>query len=345
VAADRETFFAPETLLTEVVTFLSATGGNREMPFERSRKSNLLPRLAIMASCLTVILILAYGVYAQQAQLKLTVTSAPITDASKPADVVLHVTHSNGTGIDQNTVTQFGSVKVGDASVSIKSTDVAGSNVTFTPPPNLTGIQKVQLLDKNNQALGETQLQYPPQSPSPTPTATPSAIETRQNNLSGSLWYTLSILVLFGFMLATFVILIYRVIKFSRSSFRTATGFPVGSFRTILAFILVALLAFYVLTSILSISEFSPPQSLLGIVATVIGFYFGSRSSEEGAVDPGVAGIVRGIVTAGPVPARGAVVKFRRDDGTEPYIRVTDVEGRFTPVSASARVLALRTRS
>ena len=29
-----------------------------------------------------------------------------------------------------------------------------------------------------------------------------------------------------------------------------------------------------------------------------------------------------------------AIVKFRRDDGTEPYIRVTDIEGRFSPVDA-----------
>jgi hypothetical protein len=109
-----------------------------------------------------------------------------------------------------------------------------------------------------------------------------------------------------------------------------------------LAFTLVAFLGFYVMTSVLSISEFSPPQSLLGIVATVIGFYFGSRSNEEGSVDPGIAGIVRGIVSTAPAPTpvSGATVTFKPVPGgggpaaSPLYTRVTDVQGRFAPVNA-----------
>ena len=43
---------------------------------------------------------------------------------------------------------------------------------------------------------------------------------------------------------------------------------------------------------------------------------------------------MRGLVTAAGNPARGATVKFKREDGSEPYMRVTDVDGRFTPVTA-----------
>ncbi len=94
------------------------------------------------------------------------------------------------------------------------------------------------------------------------------------------------------------------------------------------AFTLVASLATYILASIVTISDFSPPDFLLGIVATVIGFYFGSRSGEEGAAEP-KAGTVRGTVRKDGKPASGARVKFKRTDDTEPYSRITDVEGRF----------------
>jgi len=78
----------------------------------------------------------------------------------------------------------------------------------------------------------------------------------------------------------------------------------------------------------LSVAAFEPPEFLLGIVATVVGFYFGSRTGDEGAVDPS-AGIVRGIVRLGANPARGALVEFKRDDGKVPYTRITDVDGHF----------------
>jgi hypothetical protein len=96
----------------------------------------------------------------------------------------------------------------------------------------------------------------------------------------------------------------------------------------------VAYLGFYILTSILSVAAFDPPEYLLGIVATVIGFYFGSRT-DEGTVDPN-AGIVRGVVTDGTNPKRGALVQFKRDDGKVPYTRITDIDGRFELLGARA---------
>ena len=296
------------------------------MPSVHSKRSTIMTRLVTIVSSLAVILVLVPNACAQS---QVTVTASPpaVTDASKPGDVVLHVTKIDGSAIDATFVSQL-RVNVGGTDAAIKSTDIPNGNITITPPGNLTGSQRVQLFGANNQSLGETQLQYPAAASS-----TPGPIEIRQNSLSQSWWYRIAVLVLFALLLVVFGYTIYRVIRFSRSSFRNAAGFPVGSFRAILAFTLVAYLGFYILASILSITSFPIPDSLLGIVATVIGFYFGSRSTEEGA-EAGPAGVVRGLVNAGTNPARGALVKFKRDDGTEPYIRVTDVEGRFAPVNA-----------
>lgn len=302
------------------------------MPSVQCKSSTIMTRLVTIVSSLAVTLILATNVCAQS-QVNVTANLPAVTDASKPGDVVLHVTKTDGTAIDATFGSQLSSVNVGGTDAAIKSTDIPNGNITITPPANLTGSQRVQLFGPNNQLLGETQLQYPGQT-SAAATSTPGPIEIRQNSLSQSWWYRVSVLVLFALLLVVFGFTIYRVIRFSKSSFRNAGGFPVGSFRAILAFTLVAYLGFYILASVLSITDFPLPDSLLGIVATVIGFYFGSRSTEEGSAEAGPAGVVRGLVNAGPNPARGASVKFKRDDGTEPYIRVTDVEGRFAPVNA-----------
>lgn len=302
------------------------------MPSVQSKRSTIMTRLVTIVSSLTMILILAASAFAQS-QVKVTASPPSVTDASKPGDVVLHVTKTDGSAIDATFGSQLMSVNVGGTPAAIKSTDIPNGSITITPPANLTGSQRVQLFGPNNQSLGETQLQYPGQS-SAAASSTPGPIEIRQNSLSQSWWYRVAVLVLFALLLVVFGYTIYRVIRYSRSSFRNAGGFPVGSFRAILAFTLVAYLGFYILASILSITNFPPPDSLLGIVATVIGFYFGSRSTEEGSAEAGPAGLVRGLVNAGPNPARGALVKFKREDGTEPYIRITDVEGRFAPVHA-----------
>lgn len=297
------------------------------MPSLRSTRPSILSHLVTVVSSLTVILVLAHNACAQS-QVKVTASPATVTDASKPGDVVLHVTKADGNAVE----TTFGSqlrVSVGGTAAAIKSTDFANGNLTITPPPNLAGSQSVQLFGANDQLLGDTSLQYPAAA-----TANTDPIVFRQNGLAQSLWYRISVLLLFTLLLAVFGYTIYRVIRFSKSSFHNAGGFPVGSFRAILAFTLVAYLGFYILANVLSIAPFPLPDALLGIVATVIGFYFGSRNTEEGSADAGPAGVVRGLVNAGPNPARGAIVKFKREDGSEPYMRVTDVEGRFAPVSA-----------
>lgn len=165
---------------------------------------------------------------------------------------------------------------------------------------------------------------------SPTVTPTPTAgEEERREKLVGSNWYFLLVTLMFGAVLFPFVVAIYRGTSGSAATGNRPLGLPVGSFRSILAYSLVAYMGFYVLTSILSVSLFAPPDFLSGIVATVIGFYFGSRSGDEGVAGLNT-GTVRGIVRQGTSPAAGAVVRFKRsDDNTEPYSRIAEVNGRF----------------
>ena len=302
-------------------------------------------RFALLLLCPGLLLLFSSGVFAQV--VKVTATPPSIADATKPSTVVLHVTKPDNSAVDQTFVDLLGSVKVGDATVQHQF-DAARSDITITSPLNLTGAQRIQLLNKTGQPLGETTLQYPAargqtDASSSTNTAGSNAggggadaLAARINGTVNSPWYRISNILLFAALLAPFIYTLVRVINFSRASFRNPLGFPVGSFRAMLAFTLVAYLGFYILTSILTASDFQPPQSLLGIVATVVGFYFGTRSGEDATTDPGVSGIVRGMVRLGTNPARGAMVKFKRDDGTEPYIRITDVDGHFVVVGVKS---------
>ena len=295
-------------------------------------------RFALLLFCSGLLLLFGSSAYAQ---VKVTPTPGSITDAAKPSPVVLHVTKSDNTAVDQTFNTQLGSVKVGNTTVQHQF-DPAKSDITITPPPSLTGAQKVQLLDKSNQLLGETQLQYPAassgsgssgggSSDGSAAATTSERDENRKDELMRSPWYRGIVMLLFGALLVPFVYTLYRVIRFSGSSFRNPLGFPIGSFRAMLAFTLVAYLGFYVLSSVLSISTFQPPQFLLGVVATVIGFYFGSRGSEEAADRAAGAArtsTVEGTVTkADKSPAVGANVVLSQGAVRKPA--VTDLNGKY----------------
>lgn len=300
----------------------------------RIRHRSTAHRFALLLLCPGLLLLFSSGVRAQV--VKVTANPSSIADAAKPSPVVLHVTKADNSDVDQTFNDQFGSVKVGDTTVQHQF-DAAKGDITITPPASLTGAQKVQLLNKTGQPLGETTVQYPAATGSTGSNAggNPDRLGQRIDDQVKSWWYRGVMALLFAALLLPFSLTLVRVIRFSRSSFRNPLGFPVGSFRAMLAYTLVAYLGFYILTSILTVSAFPPPDSLLGIVATVVGFYFGTRSTEE-TTDPGVSGIVRGIVRLGTNPARGATVKFKREDGTEPYIRITDVDGHFVVVGVKA---------
>src|SRR5206468_4118593 len=105
--------------------------------------------------------------------------------------------------------------------------------------------------------------------------------DDRKDNLAKAWWFVILVTLMFGALLFPFAMTITRAIRFSPSTFRSPLGLPEGSLRAMLAYTLVVFLGFYIYASILSFSDFPPPQFLIGIVATVIGFYFGSRTGES----------------------------------------------------------------
>ncbi len=161
------------------------------------------------------------------------------------------------------------------------------------------------------------------------PTSTPSAVDVQRGKLIATTWYPVVVSLLFGALVIGFAATIARVILRSKSSFRSPLGMPDGSLRAMLAFLLVAFLGFYVYASILSLSDFRLPDSLLGIIATVIGFYFGSRASEEKGAASVQTGIVDGtVVDNAGSPAGGATVELSRT-GAKPLTKKADASGKF----------------
>ncbi|MBU4260572.1 MAG: carboxypeptidase-like regulatory domain-containing protein [Proteobacteria bacterium] len=247
-----------------------------------------------------------------------TVTLTPgSVEIAKLQPIVLHITKADGSS-DSVCINQVAFVKVGDQ-LALFQKDA--ERITITPPKLTPGKQFVQLLDKDYREIAKGELIYQ--------NVSSGGEEARRNQLANSNWYYILVSCMFLCVLGPFVLAIYRGTSGSHTTGHRPLGLPVGSFRSILAYSLVAYLGFFVLTSILSVSQFAPPDFLLGIVATVIGFYFGSRAGDEGEASQ-KTGTVLGIVRYGTNPARGASVKFKRSaDGTEPYSRISDLEGRF----------------
>ena len=177
-------------------------------------------------------------------------------------------------------------------------------------------------------------------SPSPSPTATRSPVQSTaatqppseiREKLLESNWYPLVVSLLFGVLLLGFAATIVRVILRSKSSFRSPLGLPEGSLRAMLAFLLVAFLGFYVYASVLSLSNFQLPDALLGIIATVIGFYFGSRSVEGAAAvaRSEQTGSVNGsVVDSNGTPAGGATIDLSQA-GVKKFTQTADLSGKF----------------
>lgn len=152
--------------------------------------------------------------------------------------------------------------------------------------------------------------------------------EIRKDKLANSNWYFFIVTVMFGVLLIPFMLIIFRAIKYSSATYRSPLGLPDGSLRAVLAYTLVTFLGFYILASILSVSEFKPPDFLLGIIATVIGFYFGSRTGEERGNTVPVVGNIQGIVVdKNNTPVTGASVDLLQYNGKK-LTQITDVSGK-----------------
>lgn len=152
-------------------------------------------------------------------------------------------------------------------------------------------------------------------------------------SLFDSYWYKVVVAFLFGFVLLGFAYTIMRAIRFSKFTFNNPLGLPDGSLRAVLAFLLVSFLGFYVFASVMTGTEFKPPDALLGIVATVIGFYFGSRSSEGAAAasaTSGRTGSVDGtVVDSADSPAAGATIELSQTSTTKKLTQTSDLNGKF----------------
>lgn len=92
----------------------------------------------------------------------------------------------------------------------------------------------------------------------------------------------------------------------------------------------VAFLGFYVYASMLNLSEFRLPYSLLGIIATVIGFYFGSRPAEvAGTATTGRPGNVGGtVIDNNNSPALGASIVLSQGTSKR-FTQTPDLNGKF----------------
>lgn len=154
--------------------------------------------------------------------------------------------------------------------------------------------------------------------------------ESRKDRLANSYWFYSIVTLMFLGLLAPFVWIIVRSIKFSGSTYRSPLGLPEGSFRAILAYTLVVFLGFYILASVLSLSDdLQPPDFLLGIVATVIGFYFGSRTAEDRGFSTRTVGIVQGsIKDKNGTAAVGATIDLSQS-GSKKFTQNADVNGNY----------------
>jgi hypothetical protein len=138
-----------------------------------------------------------------------------------------------------------------------------------------------------------------------------------------------SLFLLFAGVVTPFVYAITRAILFSKGTFNNPLGLPDGSLRAMLAFTLVAFLGFYVYASILN-PNLKIPEFLLGIVATVVGFYFGSRTTEIGSTAPRRTGSLTGTVKdKNETPAAGASIELSQS-GVKKFTQTADINGKFT---------------
>lgn len=261
-----------------------------------------------------------------------TVTATPdAVNADELQPIVVQIKKVDGT-LDAELMGKVELVRIGDREAKITKQD--GQGITVAPPKMGLGSHSISLFGNDrSKAIATGHLQY---LTGDLNISTEAREELRRDKLAASYWYFLIVILMFLALLFPFVGAIVAAIRGGPSLSSRPLGLPTGSFRSILAFSLVTYLGFYVLTSILSVTKFMPPDFLLGIVATVIGFYFGTRSGDEGESNL-KSGTVRGVVRQGVGPARGAIVKFKRlADNTEPYSRISDVDGRFELTGATA---------
>lgn len=154
------------------------------------------------------------------------------------------------------------------------------------------------------------------------------AADPTTTKFAGPWWFYLVVSATFVIVLGPFAWTITRAIRYSRTTYNSPLGLPEGSLRAMLAYTLVAFLGLYVLVSVLTVTEFKPPDFLLGIVATVIGFYFGSRTTGETNAPPQSGGVEGTVKDKSGGPGAGATVELTKP-GTKRLTATADAAGAF----------------
>lgn len=211
-----------------------------------------------------------------------------------------HVIHAQNNSNNSNTNTNAANANAGtNSNVNVNANSNANANANQNQNTNTNTNQKT------NQTTGGN--------------STPST-------LFQSYWYPVVVSIIFVFLLGGFASTIMRAIRFSKFTFNNPLGLPDGSLRAVLAFVLVSFLGFYVFANVLGATEIRIPDTLLGIVATVIGFYFGSRTSDT--KNSSTVGSVEGTVldNAGS-PALGATIELSQTG--KKFTQTADLNGKF----------------
>jgi hypothetical protein len=257
---------------------------------------------ALIAVSLIAQLLLASAAVAQAPPVQQTTRAVPIVvapievDASAPGEIVI----TPDAAADPDVLK-----RVDHATVDGESVEVRRSGATFvlTPPPLGPGLKVLQLRDAAEAVLAETQIEFRGAPAAPT--------EERRQVIAQSNWFYALVTLLFAAIVVPFSFGIVATVwrgSAGASAMGQPLGLPEGTVRAVLAFLLVAYLGFYVLASVLSVSEFKPPEFLSGIVATVIGFYFGTRSNGPSGATTTTAGTITSATTVSTGRVAGTVV-------------------------------------
>lgn len=281
-----------------------------------------------------LVLALAFGVAIETASGQpLTAAAQPSTiDGAAPVDVVLTVEGA------ASVLDRIDHATVGGTRVDVRRD---GSSFTITPPVLSAGTQVIRLLDASNMVVAETRVEYraPVEDAS---SSSAAAADARRIVMTTSTWFYLLVTLLFASIVLPFSIAIVASVYRGGNGAAPGQplGLPSGTVRAVLAFLLVAYLGFYVLSSVLSATEFKPPEFMIGMIATVVGFYFGTRTDgvtrqqpENGnqppAPGPAPTGRIAGdVIDSGGAAVGGATVTLSKNGNAVNMVQA-DAKGAF----------------
>jgi len=270
------------------------------------------------ALSLAVIIVIT-GVHALMAQVAVKIEPTSVDAASPPS-----ISLTASPGVDRDRLKAADHAMIDGSRVPVQATV---NGVTLTPPPLPPGTKTIQLQDAANAVLAIASVEY-------------SAMTTdkARNTLAQPSWFYSLVTMLFVATVLPFAAAIVASVWRGQSGQTTTPlGLPEGTVRAVLAFSFVVYLGVYVLANALCRPDLKPPDFLTGVVATVVGFYFGSRSSATARSSDTASGAAAGAITgtlsdANGTGVSGAAVILARKGAPAAAIKraTTDAAGAFT---------------